>query len=311
MLEDMDRGTITSKEVFMESVKPELIVYPDSDGLPMADNTAQFGWIVFIKENLDAMLPDDFVAGDLLWYPVKGRNDIRMAPDVMVVIGRPKGYRGSYQQFNEDDIAPKVVFEIFSPNNTHTEMKEKHKFYEEYGALEYYIYYPVDESRSIDGLDGWARTDPSRPLKPVPDMRNWKSPALGIIFDISGAELNIIRPDGQHFLSHKELEQRSIQAEEKAQEAETKAQEAEAKAQEAEEKAREAEAKAREAEEKAREAEEKAREAEEKAREAEAKATAEHAARLHAEEQAQQERDARDALMKRIQELEQRLSAGE
>jgi len=44
---------------------PNNIEYPDSDGNPMFDNTLQFQWIVTIKENLDALLPD-FVAGDLL-----------------------------------------------------------------------------------------------------------------------------------------------------------------------------------------------------------------------------------------------------
>ncbi len=29
------------------------IIYPDSDGLPMSDNTKQFRWIVTIKENLE------------------------------------------------------------------------------------------------------------------------------------------------------------------------------------------------------------------------------------------------------------------
>jgi Uma2 family endonuclease len=76
------------------------IIYPDSDGLPMSDNTKQFRWIVTIEENLELLYaenPDVFVAGDLLWYPVEGDNTIRQAPDAMVVIGRPKGDRGSYQ----------------------------------------------------------------------------------------------------------------------------------------------------------------------------------------------------------------------
>ncbi len=67
--------------------KPE-IVYPESDGQPMADNTEQFHWIVTIQGGLDALFRDDinvFVAGDLLWYPVEGDNKIRQAPDVMVV----------------------------------------------------------------------------------------------------------------------------------------------------------------------------------------------------------------------------------
>jgi Uma2 family endonuclease len=50
------------------------IDYPDSDGNPMSDNTEQYRWIVIIKENLEIMFADDpnvFVAGDLLWYPVR------------------------------------------------------------------------------------------------------------------------------------------------------------------------------------------------------------------------------------------------
>jgi Uma2 family endonuclease len=50
------------------------IIYPESDGKPMADNTKQFRWIVIIKQNLDQLYTNDpnvFVAGDLFWYPVE------------------------------------------------------------------------------------------------------------------------------------------------------------------------------------------------------------------------------------------------
>ena len=80
------------------------IIYPDSDGQPMADNTKQYQWIVKIKENLEILFasnPDVFIAGDLLWYAVEGNPKIRQAPDVLVVFGRPKGDRGSYQQWKE------------------------------------------------------------------------------------------------------------------------------------------------------------------------------------------------------------------
>ncbi len=73
--------------------QPE-VIYPDSDGQPIANNTIQFGWIVEIKQNIEWLFADDpnvFVAGDLFWYPVEGRNKIVNAPDVMVVLGRPKG----------------------------------------------------------------------------------------------------------------------------------------------------------------------------------------------------------------------------
>jgi hypothetical protein len=37
-----------------EQIDPDLL-YPDSDGKPMADNTEQYRWIVLIKENLEIL----------------------------------------------------------------------------------------------------------------------------------------------------------------------------------------------------------------------------------------------------------------
>ena len=68
------------------------VVYPESDGKPMADNTRQYECIVTIQGNLDEMLPD-FVGANNFWYPVEGRPDINTAPDGYVAIGRPKGHR--------------------------------------------------------------------------------------------------------------------------------------------------------------------------------------------------------------------------
>ena len=79
------------------------ILYPDDDGLPMSDNTLQFRWIVTLQGNLDALYrdnPEVFVAGNLLWYAVEGQPSVRSARR-MVVFGRPKVYRGSYQQWRE------------------------------------------------------------------------------------------------------------------------------------------------------------------------------------------------------------------
>jgi Uma2 family endonuclease len=119
------------------------ILYPDSDGLPMSDNTLQFKWIVTIKEGLEALyrnVDDIFVAGDLLWYPEEGKPKVRAAPDVMVAFGRPKGYRGSYKQWEEGGVAPQVVFEILSPSHRLGESMRKFRFYEEHGVEEFYVY---------------------------------------------------------------------------------------------------------------------------------------------------------------------------
>ncbi|MCS7310934.1 MAG: Uma2 family endonuclease, partial [Armatimonadetes bacterium] len=144
----------------------------------MADNTVQYECIVTIKGNLDLLFadnPDVFVAGDLLWYPVEGNPEIRQAPDVMVVFGRPKGHRRSYKQWEERNTPPQVVFEVWSPSNRLSQMLEKLAFYERYGVEEYYLYYPESGE-----WDGWTRQEGR--LQPVAQMDSWQSPRLGIRF---------------------------------------------------------------------------------------------------------------------------------
>lgn len=211
----------------MVSQHPAKVYYPDSDGQPMADNTKQFRWIVTIKENLDLLFaadPNVFVAGDLLWYPVEGDNTIRNAPDAMVVFGRPKGDRGSYQQWKEDNIPPQVVFEILSPGNRMGEMERKRQFYERYGVAEYYIYDP-------DRLDlsGWMRSDDK--LVPIAAIDDWVSVRLGIRFVMrAGAELIIYRPDGEKFIGFGELDELRRCQQRRAENAELRAENAEREA---------------------------------------------------------------------------------
>jgi Uma2 family endonuclease len=181
--------------------------FPDSDGKPMADNTEQFSWIVLIKENLEILFADRadvFVAGDLLWYPIKSRLASPVAPDAMVAFGRPKGRRGSYKQWEENNVAPQVVFEILSPSNTAEEMEEKRAWYEKYGVEEYYQFDP--ESSGLDQLQGWQRS--GNQLVEIPQMNGWVSPRLDIRFDLSQGQLLIYRPDGDLFLSSIELRRR-------------------------------------------------------------------------------------------------------
>ncbi len=178
------------------------LIYPDCDGQPMADNTRQFQWIVFLKENLERWFAPNaqvFVAGDLLWYPVEGRPDLRVAPDVLVVFGRPKGHRGSYQQWREGNIAPQVVFEILSPGNRLQEMAKKQEFYNTYGVEEYYLYDPDEND-----LCGFIRVNGR--LTAVDQIADWTSPCLGIRFELGEDTLTLYRPDGEKFLTTLELE---------------------------------------------------------------------------------------------------------
>ncbi|MEL6468326.1 MAG: Uma2 family endonuclease [Cyanobacteria bacterium J06623_4] len=192
------------------------IFYPDSDGQPMASNTEQYRWILIIQQNLDVLLPEAFVAGDLFWYPIEGRPDISVAPDVMVALGRPKGKRLSYKQWEEDGVAPQVVFEILSPSNTRKEMEQKLLFFDRHGVDEYYLY----DTESME-TSGFLRSEFG--LAHIADMAGWVSPLLNIQFDTSGDELVLLRPDGRPFASFEEVTQKAEAAEQKAEAAEQKA----------------------------------------------------------------------------------------
>ena len=67
-----------------ETITPE-IVYPESDGKPMADNTEQFKWIVKIKENLEVLFKSN--------------------PDVLVSVSL---------MFSSDSLCPKMLFSFSS-----------------------------------------------------------------------------------------------------------------------------------------------------------------------------------------------------
>ncbi len=206
-------------------LKKTEISYPDCDGNPVSDNTLQFSWIVKIKENLEILFanePNVFVAGDLLWYPVAGDNTTRRAPDTMVAFGRAKGYRGSYQQWLEDNIAPQVVFEILSTGNRLAEMTAKFEFYDRHGVEEYYVYDP-------DKVDftGWWRQEGR--LLGISKIKGWISPRLGVRFEL-GEELEIYTPAGELFLSPLEIAQKAEAARLEATRQQERAEAAEQKA---------------------------------------------------------------------------------
>ncbi|MEI2422745.1 Uma2 family endonuclease, partial [Arthrospira platensis SPKY2] len=103
-----------------------------------------------------------------------------------VAFGVPKGDRGSYQQWQENNIAPQVVFEILSPNNTEKEMNRKLLFYDRYGVEEYYLYDPQKNN-----LTGWLRSETW--LDIIEPINGWVSPRLGIRFDLSSDNLVLYR----------------------------------------------------------------------------------------------------------------------
>jgi Uma2 family endonuclease len=212
------------------TLPPRPIVYPESDGKPMADNTKQARWIVILFDNLLALfaeVADVFIAADIFWYPVEGEPEIRIAPDVLVAFGRPRGDRGSYKQWEEGGMAPQVVFEILSPGNHFIELADALDFYDCHGVEEYYVYDP-DTNRLLVFV---RRGELLRRVQPAD---GFVSPRLGIRFQLTAPEMTVYRPDGRPFLNFDQLEAVRVRIEEARRQAVERAEQAEQRAARAE-----------------------------------------------------------------------------
>ncbi len=196
------------------------IFYPSSDGEPMANNTEHLKIIFATQKGLEAVFAeqeDVFIAADLFWYPVEGKPKTVVAPDVFVVFGRPKGERMSYKQWEEDGVAPQVVFEFQSTSNTSAEMNRKLLFFNTYGVQEYYLY-DIERNK----LEGYVRfQEDDDMLEEIPEMHDWKSPRMGIRFRCEADGLQLYKPNGSPFLGYDDytnIEERWANAESRADE---------------------------------------------------------------------------------------------
>ena len=193
---------------------PQDVLYPEDDGLPLSDNTKQLRLILTTLGALQALFRDDevFVAGDLLWYPVKGSRESK-APDVMVVFGQDKRDRRSYLQWEEGNLGPQVTFEFMSESNSKHEVEVvKRDFYQKHGVEEYYVH---DPDRGT--LKGWLREGAR--LQPIESINGWVSPRLGIRFELVDGDLQLYYPNGEPVVTYVELMQQREQAQSRLEQA--------------------------------------------------------------------------------------------
>ena len=185
------------------------IEYPSSDGKPMAENTRQAEWICTLLGGIDALFRDRddvFVAADNYIFPIQGNSEARLAPDIYVAFGRPRGVRSSYLVWEENNIFPQVIMEILSPSNRPPEMANKFTFYEAHGAEEYYIYDPDTQVFQV-----YERR--RRRLREVAEPSGFVSPRLGTRFVLEEEGLVVYFPDGRPIQLYREVFQRAEVAE--------------------------------------------------------------------------------------------------
>lgn len=124
------------------------LVYPESDGKPMAETDLHCQVIIDLREALKSFFahqPDVYVSGNLFIYYEEDNPRKNVAPDVFVVRGVGKRHgeqmRRVYKLW-EEGAAPCAVIEVTSSGTKNEDLQRKKALYAQLGVKEYFIFDP-------------------------------------------------------------------------------------------------------------------------------------------------------------------------
>lgn len=120
------------------------IIYPESDGKPMAEtelhrNALINALIILIEAFKDK--PDVCVSGNMMMYYVEGDPKKSVSPDIFVSFGIGKKLRRTYRVWEEGK-PPDFVLEFSSEKTHRTDQNKKKLLYASIGVQEYFLYDP-------------------------------------------------------------------------------------------------------------------------------------------------------------------------
>lgn len=127
--------------------RPRELYYPESDGQPMAETQLVAIETIRLYETLVERYkeqPNVYVGINMLLYFQEGNNkgSARVAPDIFVVLGRPKLPMRRTWKLWEEGTPPTMVIEITSRKTRTKDVRDKPAIYARIGVAEYVLYDP-------------------------------------------------------------------------------------------------------------------------------------------------------------------------
>jgi len=98
-------------------------------------------WLRQALEDFFLLVPDVYVAMNILFYYEQGNPSARRDPDILVARGVGKHKRRSYRLW-EEKVLPRVFFEVASRKTWREDVGEKRQLYARLGIKEYIIFDP-------------------------------------------------------------------------------------------------------------------------------------------------------------------------
>ncbi len=126
---------------------PDEMLYPESDGKPMAETGFHVTLIAYLISMLRAFFQgrkDLYVGGNMFLYYEEGDPHKSLSPDVFIVFDVQAHERRSWFTWKEGK-GPDVVFEFTSRSTRAEDQGSKKGLYEWMGIKEYFLFDPLDE----------------------------------------------------------------------------------------------------------------------------------------------------------------------
>lgn len=130
-----------------EIVAAPRVIYPESDGKPIAESDFHRQEIFDLLTTLQDYYRDDaltYISGNLLLYYEEGDPAAVVSPDVFVVRGVANRQRRVYKLW-EEQVPPTVVIEISSRSTRLEDQGTKRALYAMLGVAEYFLFDPLGE----------------------------------------------------------------------------------------------------------------------------------------------------------------------
>ncbi|HEX9945115.1 MAG TPA: Uma2 family endonuclease [Thermoanaerobaculia bacterium] len=183
------------------------IVYPESDGQPMAESDLHRKEMTYLIEALGehfAQEADVYLAGNLFLYFKKGDPRSVVAPDLFVVRGVAKGDRKVFKLW-EEGRAPCLVVEVTSDSTQDEDLSKKKTIYERLGVEEYFLFDPLGDY--LDPRLQGFRLAGGRYEKARPEVDgSLLSRTTGVTFRLEGPKIRLVETaSGRPLLRYEEL----------------------------------------------------------------------------------------------------------
>lgn len=205
--------TITPK------IEQDEIIYPSSDGEPIAENDFTRSYLFYCVNALDCYFqdrPNVYVSANSFIYYERGKVESRVAPDVYVVFGVEKRLRDNYKVWEEGGVTPDFVLEITSKITREKDQIYKPELYRQLGVKEYFQYDPCGDYLSPILQGSELVNGNYEAIAPVEiasfDNMRLHSDVLDLDLCLISGELRFSRPKTDEFLlTHEEERQKRFE----------------------------------------------------------------------------------------------------